>query len=96
MLGGVVVVFSLPTKPDSDEALAVKDLIQHVGIVVKDGLGGWSWDGVGLCMGVGELDDVDEWDDCAAQNGMEFVQVKAKMSEDRNEFGGTYLPDNSQ
>ncbi|KAH8664205.1 hypothetical protein BX600DRAFT_463981 [Xylariales sp. PMI_506] len=87
VLGGVVVVFPLPTKPQSDEGEAAKELIRHVGTVVKEGLGGWNWDGVGLCLGVGEIDDVDEWDDCAAEWGLEFVQVRAKSVESRNEFG---------
>ncbi|KAM0811123.1 putative Increased recombination centers protein 6 [Seiridium cardinale] len=87
VLGGVVIVFPLPGKADSDEARAAKDLIQHVGKVVKEGLGGWSWEGVGLCLGFGEIDDVDEWDECAAESGLEFVQVRAKSSDARNEFG---------
>lgn len=89
MLGGVVVVFPLPAQPQSDEAKAARELIQHVGKVVKDGLGGWSWDGVGLCLGVGELDDVDEWEDCCAEWGLEFVQVRSQTVAGRNEFGGT-------
>ncbi|KAI1078750.1 hypothetical protein F5B20DRAFT_571501 [Whalleya microplaca] len=87
VLGGVMVVFSLPVKSDSDEGKAARELIQNVGKVVKDGLGGWSWDGVGLCLGVGEIDDVDEWEDCCAEWGLEFVQVKSKAFQDRNEFG---------
>ncbi|KAK8096979.1 hypothetical protein PG999_012923 [Apiospora kogelbergensis] len=89
VLGGLVVVFPLPTKPgsDSDEAKSARELIEHVGKVVQKGLGGWAWDGVGLCVGVGEIDDVDEWDGCAAACGLEFVQVRAKGSGARNEFG---------
>ncbi|KAK8029660.1 hypothetical protein PG993_010951 [Apiospora rasikravindrae] len=92
VLGGLVVVFPLPLKPDSDEAKAARALIEHVGKVVQKGLGGWAWDGVGLCVGVGEIDDVDEWDGCAAECGLEFVQVRAKGSEARNEFGGRWFP----
>ncbi|KAK8137054.1 hypothetical protein PG984_004994 [Apiospora sp. TS-2023a] len=87
VLGGLVVVFPLPLKNDSDEAKAARALIEHVGKVVQKGLGGWAWDGVGLCVGVGEIDDVDEWDGCAAECGLEFVQVRAKGTEARNEFG---------
>ncbi|KAK8116921.1 uncharacterized protein PG998_005202 [Apiospora kogelbergensis] len=89
VLGGLVVVFPLPTKPgsDSDDAKSARELIEHVGKVVQKGLGGWAWDGVGLCVGVGEIDDVDEWDGCAAACGLEFVQVRAKGSGARNEFG---------
>jgi len=46
---------------------------------------------VGLCVGVGEIDDVDEWDGCAAECGLEFVQVRAKGTEARNEFGGRWI-----
>jgi alpha- and gamma-adaptin-binding protein p34 len=89
VLGGVVIVFPLPTTQGSKESEKAKELIQHVGKVVKEGLGGWEWDGVGLCLGVGELDDIDEWDECAAEWGLEFVQVRGKATDDRNEFGGT-------
>ncbi|KAI0471801.1 hypothetical protein GGR56DRAFT_655601 [Xylariaceae sp. FL0804] len=87
VLGGIVVVFALPVKPESDEASAARDLIQHVGKVVKEGLGGWEWDGVALCLGVGEIDDVEEWDDCCAGWGLEFVQVRNQSVPSRNEFG---------
>ncbi|KAK7959105.1 uncharacterized protein PG986_003959 [Apiospora aurea] len=80
VLGGLVVVFPLPPKPHSDEAKAARALIEHVGQVVQKGLGGWAWDGVGLCVGVGEIDDVDEWDGCAAECGLEFVQKKTGIS----------------
>lgn len=89
VLGGLVLVFPLPMKPDTDEGRAARELIQHVGKVVQDGLGGWAWDGVSLCLGVGEIDQVDEWDECAAAAGLEFVQIRAQASETRNEFGGT-------
>ncbi|OTB00191.1 hypothetical protein M426DRAFT_26826 [Hypoxylon sp. CI-4A] len=87
VLGGVVVVFSLPTKSQTSETDAARELIQNVGKVVKDGLGGWSWDGVGLCLGLGEIDDVDEWEDCCAEWGLEFVQVKNQSSSELNEHG---------
>lgn len=88
VLGGVIVVFSIPSKPQSAEAQVTRALIQNVGKVVREGLGGWEWDGVGLCLGVGELDDVDEWDDCCAEWGLEFVQVRSQSTSTRNEFGG--------
>ncbi|KAI1372810.1 hypothetical protein F4677DRAFT_456343 [Hypoxylon crocopeplum] len=87
VLGGVMVVFPLPVQSQSDEAKSARELIQNVGKVVKDGLGGWSWDGVGLCLGVGEIDDVDEWEDCCAEWGLEFVQVKNQSVPGRNDFG---------
>lgn len=59
-----------------------------MGKVVKEGLGGWEWDGVRLCLGIGEIDDVDEWEDCCAEWGLEFVQVRSQNIAARNEFGG--------
>ncbi|KAK7741922.1 hypothetical protein SLS62_010857 [Diatrype stigma] len=105
ILGGVVVVFALPAnaKPgetaDDGAAGAARDLIRNVGRVVREGLGGWEWDGVGLCVGVGEAggggdDDgqFDEWEDCCAEWGLEFVQVRGHNNHntaapERNEFG---------
>lgn len=88
VLGGLIVVFALPAHADSEEGKAWRDLIQHVGRVVKEGLGGWEWDGVSLCLGVGEIDDVDVWEDCCADSGLEFVQVRSQSTPSRNEFGG--------
>ncbi|KAI0411227.1 hypothetical protein F5X98DRAFT_62052 [Xylaria grammica] len=87
VLGGVMVVFALPVHAHSDEGKSAQDLIKQVGKVVKDGLGGWEWDGVGLCLGVGEIDDVDVWEDCCAESGLEFVQVRSQSTPSRNEFG---------
>ena len=98
-----MVVFPLPintgtgTGEDTnvqDNATAARDLIRGVGKVVKEGLGGWEWDGVRLCLGVGEIDDVDEWEDCCAEWGLEFVQVRIQNVPARNEFGGesVYAP----
>ncbi|KAI0535371.1 hypothetical protein GGR58DRAFT_444358 [Xylaria digitata] len=87
VLGGVMVVFALPVHSHSDEGKSAQDLIRQVGKVVKDGLGGWEWDGVGLCLGVGEIDDVDVWEDCCAESGLEFVQVRSQSAPSRNEFG---------
>ncbi|KAI2465242.1 hypothetical protein F4781DRAFT_424921 [Annulohypoxylon bovei var. microspora] len=87
VLGGLVIVFSLPIQSQSEEGKATRELIQNVGKVVKEGLGGWSWDGVSLCLGVGEIDDVNEWEDCCADLGLEFVQVRSRTVTERNEFG---------
>ncbi|KAI0452423.1 hypothetical protein F5B21DRAFT_483540 [Xylaria acuta] len=87
VLGGVMVVFALPVHSQSEEGKSARELIQQVGKVVKDGLGGWGWDGVGLCLGVGEIDDVDVWEDCCAESGLEFVQVRNQSTPARNEFG---------
>lgn len=85
-----MVVFALPVNASSDEGKASQDLIRQVGKVVKEGLGGWGWDGVGLCLGVGEIDDVDVWEDCCAESGLEFVQVRSQLTPSRNEFGGRF------
>ena len=89
VLGGLVVVFTLPstTGPSRDET---RTLLHHVGRVVREGLSGWEWDGVSIGIGVGEATDVDEWEDCCADGGLEFIQVKAVASDKRNEFGGMF------
>ncbi|KAI0805734.1 hypothetical protein GGR55DRAFT_654812 [Xylaria sp. FL0064] len=87
VLGGVMIVFTLPVHAHSDEGKSSQELIKQVGKVVKEGLGGWSWDGVGLCIAVGEIDDVDIWEDCCAESGLEFVQVRSQSTPSRNEFG---------
>lgn len=80
--------------PSSGET---RELIQHVGRVVREGLGGWEWDGVGLAVGVGDVDlggdgleVLDEWEDACAEWGLEFVHVPVKEDKARgkNEFGG--------
>lgn len=76
------------TTHSGDAAQAARDLLRNVGKVVQDGLGGWSWDGVSLALGVGEVDDVDEWEELAAGCGLEFVQIKSRAVAGRNEFGG--------
>ncbi|KAK4114625.1 hypothetical protein N656DRAFT_705344 [Canariomyces notabilis] len=104
VLGGVVVVLPLPPAPSSSFSRREKAraLVEHVGRLVKEGLGGWDWDGVGLVIGVtegGQMDldgeGLDEWEDLCAECGMEFVYLSrsnsrtAAANEDpeRNEFG---------
>jgi hypothetical protein len=89
ILGGLVLVFALPAPTDAPAAARTADLIRRVGAVVKDGLGGWAWDGVGLAVGVGE-GTADQWDDLSADAGLEFVQVRRAGAKDegRNEYGG--------
>ncbi|KAI1819662.1 hypothetical protein F4861DRAFT_123690 [Xylaria intraflava] len=87
VLGAVIVVFALPVHAHSEEGKAAQDLIKQVGKVTKDGLGGWDWDGVSLCLGVGEIDDVNVWEDCCSEVGLEFVQVRNQSTPSRNEFG---------
>ncbi|KAL2176447.1 uncharacterized protein P884DRAFT_278529 [Thermothelomyces heterothallicus CBS 202.75] len=44
------------SSPSSSQETArerARELITHVGKVVREGLGGWEWDGVGLAVGVG-------------------------------------------
>lgn len=96
VLGGVVAVFAIPsdTADSSSGSDQVKNLIGEVGKVVKEGLGGWEWDGVSLAVGVGEvahLDDLDVWDEVCGDAGLEFVHVASSAAEDaRNEFGGRH------
>lgn len=90
VLGGLVVVFAIPATAESS---ATKELISEVGRVVKEGLGGWQWDGVGLAVGVGEVahpDDLDVWDEACGDAGLEFVHVAsaAAAPDAKNEFGG--------
>ncbi|KAM5344774.1 hypothetical protein ACJ41O_010636 [Fusarium nematophilum] len=86
VLGGLVVVFTAG-RPSAGGAPA-KDLVQQVGKVVKQGLGGWEWDGVGLAVGVGGEGNEEEWDEICAEAGLEFVSVGGKADTGRNEFGG--------
>jgi hypothetical protein len=76
-----------------------RGVIEHVGRVVREGLGGWEWDGVGLAVGVGDvdvgadgLDVLDEWEDACAEWGLEFVHVPVKEDKGRgkNDFGGKF------
>lgn len=91
VLGGLVVVFAIPSSTAAPSTSS-KELIAEVGKVVKDGLGGWEWDGVTLAVGVGEVehpDDLDTWDEVCGDAGLEFVHVAASIAEgSKNEFGG--------
>lgn len=90
VLGGVVVVFAISAGTASPSTR--KELITAVGRLVKEGLGGWEWDGVTLAVGVGEaahLDDLDTWDELCGDAGLEFVHVVASTAiGTKNEFGG--------
>ncbi|KAL2263686.1 hypothetical protein VTK26DRAFT_5629 [Humicola hyalothermophila] len=72
-----------------------RELITHVGKVVREGLGGWEWDGVGLAVGIGggggggggglgeegdAGEELDEWEDLCAECGLEFVHVPARQA----------------
>lgn len=67
-----------------------RSLIEHVGKVLKQGLGGWDWDGVGLAVGVGGDGNEEDWDEICAEAGLEFVSVGGKGDTGRNEFGGKF------
>ncbi|KAK3350787.1 hypothetical protein B0H65DRAFT_518365 [Neurospora tetraspora] len=57
VLGGVVCVFEVPSSK-SEKAVyesqneKTRELIEGVGKVVREGLGGWEWEGVALAVGV--------------------------------------------
>jgi hypothetical protein len=57
--------------------------------VVKERLGGWQWDGVGLVVGMGV--EGGDWEDVCAEVGLEFVLVGGENDGGRNEFGGEFL-----
>ncbi|KAM0189975.1 hypothetical protein ACHAPQ_002099 [Fusarium lateritium] len=86
VLGGIVVVFTAGPISESQDHPA-KELVEHVGNVLKKGLGGWDWDGVGLAIGVGGDGNEEDWDEICAEAGLEFVSVGGKGDTGRNEFG---------
>ncbi|PSR77711.1 hypothetical protein BD289DRAFT_142079 [Coniella lustricola] len=100
VLGGLLVVFAMPKDASSTAAAAAakdgtqqtKTMIAEVGKVIREGLGGWEWDGVTLAVGVGPVDhpdDLDVWDEVCGDAGLEFVHVVSAedSTETRNEFG---------
>lgn len=89
VLGGLVLVFALPSATSTASGERTRELVKYVGQVVKQGLGGWEWDGVGLAVAVGE-GATEEWDEACAEAGLEFVQVTGKAQTGRNEFGGSW------
>ena len=78
-------------------ATQARELVSNVGRVVREGLGGWEWDGVLLAVGVGDLPlgeegegVLDGWEDICAEWGLEFVHVRGGgggSDGERNEFG---------
>ncbi|KAM0421510.1 hypothetical protein ACHAPT_010684 [Fusarium lateritium] len=86
VLGGLVVIFTAgPVSTDKEHP--GRSLIEHVGKVLKQGLGGWDWDGVGLAVGVGGEGSEEDWDEICAEAGLEFVSIGGKGDTGRNEFG---------
>jgi len=83
------VVFEVPkSRGDANTKHDEQLLIEHVGRVVKDGLGGWGWDGVAVAVGLG-ADSEGVWEDMCSEAGMEFILVSGNEAEGaRNEFGG--------
>ncbi|KAK0667009.1 hypothetical protein QBC41DRAFT_279655 [Cercophora samala] len=105
VLGGIIVVVDVgpaapPANPNPQQQQQQHQaLVREVGRVVKEGLGGWEWDGVSLVVGVGrqemmEDEVLDGWEDVCAEGGLEFVYFAAggttKQEEEgkrRNEYG---------
>ncbi|CAM1507871.1 Fc.00g047190.m01.CDS01 [Cosmosporella sp. VM-42] len=88
VIGGVLLVFAIPQSTTGEKADETKGLIKEMGRVVKQGLGGWNWDGVGVAVGVGEgTTEGDEfWDEACGEEELEFVRVGGRQVE-KNEFG---------
>lgn len=86
MLGGIILVFPTPRGREDEDK--VRELIEQVGQVVQQGLGGWEWDGVKLAVGVGD-ELADEWDELCAGVGIEYVQVGGSHGAAMQDFGGT-------
>jgi hypothetical protein len=91
VLGAFVVCFK---KPIDESALkGIKDLLQHVAEVVKEGCG-YSWDGACLAVAMPQsttpfLDkSFEEWEELCQGFGFEFVDFESKG---RNEFSGKDL-----
>ncbi|TLD31445.1 hypothetical protein PspLS_02509 [Pyricularia sp. CBS 133598] len=94
VLGGVTVVFSLNGEKEAGAgASRGRELVEAVGRVVREGLGGWEWDGVGLAVGFGEVgpdagDVLGDWEEACGEAGLEFVHAKSGGGDKgRNEFG---------
>ncbi|KKA28984.1 hypothetical protein TD95_000925 [Thielaviopsis punctulata] len=98
-LGGLVVVFRANISPKETAAKSdgseqerdptPGDLVREIGQVLREGLGGWDWDGVALAVGVGNSDAYfDEWEDLCAELGFEFTPVRNDARDTQlNEFG---------
>jgi hypothetical protein len=91
VLGAFLVCFR---KPVDEAALKnVKELLENVAEVVKDGCG-YSWDGVCLAVAMPQSStpyvekSFDEWEELCQDFGFEFVDFESKG---RNEFAGRSL-----
>jgi hypothetical protein len=95
VLGGFIVVIKKPIDESGFEK--VKELLEAVGKVVRDGCGGsgygGTWDGVAVVVGMGngmagglEREEA-EWEDVCADEGFEWVDWEKKG---RNEFHGEF------
>lgn len=90
MLGAFVVCFRKPI--DEAGMRRVKDLLEGVGKVAKEGCG-YAWDGV--CVAVAMPQSVapkmemgsEEWGDVCQDYGFEFVDFEEKG---RNEYSGRF------
>lgn len=101
-LGALVVVFRATVSPkatatttdggEKEENPTPGDLVREIGTVLRQGLGGWDWDGVALAVGVGSSDAyLDEWEDLCAELGFEFTPVRNDARDTQlNEFGGMF------
>lgn len=89
-LGAFIVCFRKPI--DETQLKDVKDLLENVGEVIKEGCG-MVWDGA--CLAVAMPQSVtpyleksfDDWEELCQQSGFEFVDFESKG---RNEYSGEY------
>lgn len=74
-LGGLMIVFSLPS---AEKEAETREVIEQIGRILTDGLGGWEWRGVNLAVGVGE-GSFEKWEDICMEAGwVEFVQLTGR------------------
>ncbi|CAG8956406.1 hypothetical protein HYFRA_00003789 [Hymenoscyphus fraxineus] len=95
-LGAIIVTFKKPlSAPDLD---AIKELLTHVGEVVREGCG-YDWDGVVLAVACRQSQtpvlrmEKGEWEDLCQDAGFEFVDLEegGGRNEFREKVGGERL-----
>ncbi|KAK1783542.1 hypothetical protein QBC45DRAFT_388631 [Copromyces sp. CBS 386.78] len=90
VLGGVVCVFEVPSLKSTGASSETgkrkeetKEFIKGVGKVVREGLGGWEWEGVSLAVGVTAAGKVGGK---VAPGGVDEMEVDMEMEDEINEW----------